>query len=85
MWSVSNVVSDKASTQYKLVAVVVMMMVVVVVRGLSFQDKACPIMRLPTPGLLCKAGGLATDHNAAIPLSAAAPVQPLTSLLAPYG
>lgn len=85
MCSVSNVASDKASTQYKLAAVVVMMVAAAVVRGLSFQDKACPIMRLPTPGLLCKAGGLATGHNAAIPLSVAAPVQPLTSLLAPYG
>ena len=48
------------------------------------RDKACPIMQLPTSGLLCKAG-LATGHNAATPLPVAAPVQPLTSLLAPYG
>ena len=45
--------------------------------------KACPIVQLPTSGLLCKAG-LATGHNAATPLPVAALVQPLTSLLAPY-
>lgn len=47
------------------------------------QDKACRIMQLPAPGLLCKAGGLATSHNAAMSLPVAALVQPLASLLTP--
>lgn len=47
------------------------------------RDKACSIMQLPAPGLLCKAGGLASSHNAAMSLPVAALVQPLASLLTP--